>query len=113
VPSGIGELVLRSRGFLQDALDAFGRKIELHEGDAAVECFAVMGNQTVAKSEAADALEEGRAFQAFRQKRGVTEPEAGISNRAVADRIEKLPIIALSGIVIEALPVWAPKKPSS
>ena len=55
---GLGLLVLRLRGLLQDALDALGWKGELGEGDAAVERFAVVGNQLTAKPEATDPLEQ-------------------------------------------------------
>jgi len=58
VSPGLGQLVLRRRGLLQDALDALSRKGELGKGDAAVERFAVVGNQLTAKPEATDPLEQ-------------------------------------------------------
>jgi hypothetical protein len=45
VPSSLGALVLRRRGLLKDTLDAFGREAELNESEAAVEGFAIVGDQ--------------------------------------------------------------------
>ena len=61
MPASLGQLVLRRCGLLQDTLDAFGREIELSEGDATVECFGVASDQGAAKPEAADALEQHRS----------------------------------------------------
>ena len=67
MPAGLGQLVLRRCGLLQDAPNAFGWKIEPSEGDAAIECLAIAGYQDAAKPKAADALEQHRPSDAFGQ----------------------------------------------
>jgi hypothetical protein len=48
---GLGEPFLRRCGLLEDAFNAFGRKIELNESEAAVKGFRVVRDQPVAKNE--------------------------------------------------------------
>jgi len=76
--------VLRRGDSLQHAFDALGREVELDEGDAAIESFAVIRDQSVAKMEAAHAFEEDGAPVGFRQQESITEAETRISDRPVA-----------------------------
>ena len=99
MPAGLGPVVLRSCGLLQDAPDALGRKAELDEGDAAVERFRLMGDQIAAKPEAAHSLEQDGAADTFGQPRDIAEAEAGITDCTVADRIDKLSEIVASSVV--------------
>lgn len=67
MPARFSSLVLRVDGLCEHAFDALGRKVELHEGDTAVERFPVMGDQLVAKIKAADAFKQVRASGTLRE----------------------------------------------
>jgi len=72
--------VLRNRSLCENAYDAFRRKVELNESDAAIEGFAVMRDQPIALAKAANTLKEDGPPGGFRQQRGVAEPKTRITD---------------------------------
>ena len=56
---------LRNRSLRENAFDAFRRKVELNESDAAIEGFAVMRDQSIPKTKAAHAFEKDGAPGGF------------------------------------------------
>jgi len=97
----------------------FRRNGEVDQGETAVERFGVMGDQFALKPEAADPLEQYRPPDALRQPRGIAEAKTSVADRAIAQRIDKLPQITASGVVAEPKhgsdgrpPTRAPKNPS-
>ena len=59
--------VLRCRSPCKNVFDALSRKIELNESNPAIEGFAVMRDQPVAKAKAAHAFEKDGAPRGFCQ----------------------------------------------
>jgi hypothetical protein len=96
---GLGRSVLRRRGLLQDAPEAIGREIQLHQRHAAVECFGIPRDQVALEPEAADPVEQHGPACTFRQPRGVAEPEPGVADSAVADGVEEFLNVVAAGVV--------------
>ena len=64
---GLGVAVLPRCSPRENVFDALGRKIELNESNPAIEGFAVMRDQPVAKAKAAHAFEKDGAPRGFCQ----------------------------------------------
>jgi hypothetical protein len=79
--------------------DALGRKLKLNESDATIKGFAVMRDQPIPKTKATHAFEEDGAPGGFRQQRAIAEAETRITDRPIAQGIEKFPQISPAGIV--------------
>src|SRR5215470_6167983 len=97
-----GELrraVLPRRRFLDDALDALGRKALLGKREAAIEHLAVARDLAVAQREVADALERDRLALGARDLGAVAEPIVRVAGAPVADWIEELPAKILARLV--------------
>jgi hypothetical protein len=88
---GFRVTVLRRRSLRENMFDPLGRKVELNESDAAIEGFAVLRDQATLKTKAAHAFEKNGAPGGFWEQRGIAEAETRITNRPIAQGIEKIP----------------------
>src|SRR6516165_1306032 len=97
-----GKLVLCRRSLLQDTLDPVRGKTQLDKRDTTVECFAVAGDQTIAKLEPADPFKQNRTALALWQSGGIAEQETCVAEHTIADGIGKFPGI-IGARIVEAL----------
>src|SRR3984893_19272726 len=79
------------------AFEYFGHAVrldaKLRHGDAAVDGFAVFGDQAIAHHEAADAVDHHALALELRDLRSEARTRPGVSHGAVEHRIEHLPAI--------------------
>src|SRR5436853_5419161 len=94
-----GRRVAGLRGLHQNLAQPLGREVLLHEGDAAVEGFAVVGNALAAELEPAHALEHDRLALGAGHFRGVAEAPVRVADAPVGERIEEIPAIVAAGRV--------------